>query len=357
MGIVDYDSTRGQYIFGHTVRDESKDKNNYDGSRRVNAAYGMLELPLARSLKVIGGVRVETTLIEIASMDSTLDKGNIDEVDLLPSLNVVYNLTDRMNLRAAYSNTLARPTFREISPFASFDFDIGDFRIGNPNLDRTRIANYDMRWEWFVRPGEILAVSLFYKDMTNPIEEAIIGGTNGQLQYQNVAQATVRGAEFEIRQGLDFVAGFTRNLSLGMNLSLVDSNVDIPDTELTTRLEIDSTASATRELQGQSPYILNADLSYDNLRSGTTAALYFNVFGGRLSNVSLGGTPDVFERSSPQLDFTLSQRLPGRWSAKVSAKNLLDSSYKLSHSFQGDEFIYQEYKRGRSFSLGVSYSP
>ena len=357
MGIVDFDSSRNQYIFGHTVRDQTKERNNYDGRRQIYAGYGMLELPVFGSLKLISGARIETTLIEIVSRDSTLDKGSIDKIDILPSVNLVYGITNEMNLRAAYSNTLARPTFREISPFASFDFDAGDFRIGNPTLDRTRISNYDVRWEWFMAPGEIFAMSLFYKDMVNPIEEAIVGGTNGQLQYQNVDQATVAGAEFELRKRLGFLATAVRNFSIGVNVSLVHSNVDIAETELAARQEIDSTASATRQLQGQSPYIVNADFSYDNLRSGTTAALYFNVFGERLSNVSLGGTPDVFEQPSPQLDFTFSQRLPGNWSAKISAKNILNSAFRMSHSFDGQEFIYQEYTRGRKFSIGVAYSP
>lgn len=357
MGVVGYDSLRGQYTFGHVITDDSKAKNNYTGKRNINAAYGMIELPVTSRFKLIGGARLETTLIEIASQDTSLAKGSIDELDILPSVNVVYNLTDNMNLRAAFSNTLARPTFREISPFASFDFGIGDFRIGNPELDRTRISNYDLRWEWFTNPGEIVALSFFYKDMTNPIEEVIIGGTNGQLQYQNVDQATVAGAEVELRKGLSFLGSFAKNLSSGMNMSFVHSNVDIAETELEARQKIDSTASASRELQGQSPYILNADLSYSSFSSGTTVGLYYNVFGRRLSNVSLGGTPDVYERPSPQVDLTISQELPGRWSAKISAKNLLDSSYKLSHDFDDEEYIYQEYKRGRSFSVGVSFTP
>ena len=357
MGVVGYDSTRGQYLFGHVVKDESKDRNNYSGDRSIVAGYAMLELPVTSEFKVITGARLETTEIEIISRDSSLDRGSISVLDILPSLNIVYNLSDNMNLRAAYSNTLARPTFREISPFASFDFSIGDFRIGNPELDRTRISNYDLRWEWFVGPSEILAISLFYKDMTNPIEEVIIGGTNGQLQYQNVDEASVAGIELELRKSLAIVGRLAKNISTGVNLSLITSKVAIAETELVARQKIDSTASARRELQGQSPYIVNADLSYDNYNSGTTIGLYYNLFGRRLSNVSLGGTPDVYEQPSPQLDLTISQQLPGPWAAKISAKNLLDSSYKLSHDFEGEEFVYQEYTRGRSFGIGVSYTP
>ncbi len=356
MGIISLDSTRGTYTFGNVIADDSKERNNYTGDRSVYAGYMMIEVPVVGGLKAVAGARIETTDISVVSADSSLDAGRIEETDLLPSLNLVYELGGRMNLRAAATRTLARPTFREIAPFASFDFSAGDFRIGNPNLERTRITNYDLRWEYFPQSGEIVAISGFYKQLDNPIEEAIIGGTNGQLQYQNVGSATVQGVELELRKSLGFLTPALRPLAAGINASAVRSTVDIPETELETRRSIDPDASDTRELQGQSPYLVNADLSYSNLRSGTNAGVYFNVFGRRLSNVSLGGAPDVFERPRPVLDFTLSQKFFSRWTVKASAKNLLDSAFRQTHRFNGEDFVYQEYRYGRSFSLGFSYT-
>ncbi|MGI9175219.1 MAG: TonB-dependent receptor domain-containing protein, partial [Rhodothermales bacterium] len=349
MGIIGVDTlgsgenTSLRYTFGNVIRDASKPKNNYVGDREIVAGYAMMELPLLSRLRLIGGARVETTLLEVESEDPTAGSGSIDEVDVLPSVNLVYQVLENMNLRAAVTRTLARPTFREIAPFESFAFNLASIELGNPDLERTLITNYDTRWEWFTRPGELVAVSLFYKQLTNPIERAIVGGTNGQLQYQNVDAAEVYGVEFEVRSRLDRVLSPLQDFSVGLNLSLVQSKIDIPGVyddsgtlvagELFRRRQVDPQASSTRNLQGQSPYTLNADLSYANFESGTTAGLYFSAFGDRLANVSLGGTPDVYERSSPQLDFTLSQEVFSGWSVKFSAKNLLDSSFEETYRF------------------------
>ena len=351
MGIVSVDTLSGgrlRYNFGNTLVDQSKTRNNYEGIRTIGAGYIMIELPITADFKFIGGARLETTDIEVVSQDSTQGVGAIDESDILPSANFVYALTDNMNLRAAVTRTLARPTFREIAPFEAFEFINGNFFIGNPELQRTLVTNVDFRWEWFTRPGEILAVSLFYKNLTDPIERTIIGGTNGQIQFQNVDEAQVFGTEIEIRTRLDFLSAALSNLSFGSNLSFVNSSIDIPESELAVRQGVDPNADDTRELQGQSPFIINMDLSYENNESGTVAGFYYNVFGRRLSNVSLGGTPDVFEQPSPQLDFTFSQRLPANWRAKVSVKNLLDASYKETYRFAGQEFNFFKYKSGQN---------
>jgi outer membrane receptor for ferrienterochelin and colicin len=98
------------------------------------------------------------------------------------------------------------------------------------------------------------------------------------------------------------------------------------------------------------------DLSYDNYGSGTYAGLHYNVFGRRLSNISLGGTPDVYERSVPTLDFTFSQSVFENWKVKVSAKNLLDPDIKETYGLGDKEFIYQSYTKGRTYSVGASFS-
>ena len=360
MGIIGTDTLSNgnlRYTFGNVVVDRSKSRNNYGGTRNIAAGYGMIELPVNARFKVIGGVRLESTDIEVVSQDSTQGIGDLDEVDFLPAINLVYQLTNNMNLRAAATKTLARPTFREIAPFESFEFINGNFFIGNPDLQRTLITNYDLRWEWFTRPGEILAISLFYKKLFDPIERTIVGGTNGQIKFQNVEEATVAGLEIEARTRLDFIIPALEKFAFGTNISFIDSNIDISGDELATRRGVNPDAPASRELQGQSPFIINADLSYENNESGTVAGFYYNVFGRRLANVSLGGTPDVFERPSPQLDFTLSQRLPMKWRVKLSVKNILGSEYKESYRFAGKDFIYQLYDPGRTFSLGFTFSP
>ncbi len=347
-----------RYNFGNVIRDNSRPRNNYSGDQTVLAGYFMIDLAIFDRLRLIGGIRYETTEIEVISKDTTLGIGNIKENDLLPSLNLVYNLANNMNLRFAATQTLARPTFRELAPFSSKEFVNGFELQGNPGLKRTLIENYDLRWEWFTRPGEILAISGFYKKLKNPIERSFAIGTtesNRIVTYTNVDNATILGAEFEARFRLDHLWKELSNFTIGANLSLVDSDIDIAENELASRLSIDSTASRERDLQGQSNFIVNLDLSYTNFSTGTTASLYFNTFSERLSRVSTNLTPDVFEQPAAQLDLIVSQELFSNFSMKLSVKNILNSSYREVYKYRGQEYIFQEFKRGMTYSVGISY--
>lgn len=370
MGIVDTTET-GRFVFGNYVtenRGTIAKANNYDGYLDVPAAYLMADLGLTRRLRAIVGARFEPTRQAVTSQaldsdalqngDSLFVGGRIAADDVLPSLNLVYALRDDMNLRAAATRTLARPTFQELSPACRFPFVGADLLCGNPDLDRSLITNLDLRWEWFTRPGELVALSGYYKNIENPIELVLINA-NGEQTYRNVPDAQIYGVEIEARKGLDDVLPALRGVSLGLNLSLVQSSIALDSTELALRRAIDPDVDDRRALQGQSPFLLNADLAYENLGSGTNLGLYFNVFGRRLSRVSFGGVPDVYEQPSPQLDFVASQRVLRDWSVKASVKNLLDASYRELYDgrFDGRDAVFQEYDRGLSFSLGISYSP
>ncbi|MBD3234069.1 MAG: TonB-dependent receptor [candidate division Zixibacteria bacterium] len=348
------DSSAGYYEFGNYVVDASELRANYDGDEQIAAIFSMVELPLSKKLKFVGGLRFETTQIDVVTQDPDYEEGNLDDNDVLPSASLIYRLSDNMNLRGAFGRTLARPTFRELAPFPSWDFANGFFFIGNTALKRSLIDNFDIRWEWFSNPGEILATSLFYKKFENPIERAI-KNDNGEIQYQNVDEAIVYGAEFEIRKKLNILHSTLSDFSWGANLSLIHSEVDIPQDELLIIRAYDPDADDTRPLQGQSPYILNIDLTYNNTDTKTLASVTYNVFGERLSEVSLGGTPDIYEQPRPILNFIFNQSIMGNISLKASAKNILDSPMKKIHEFKGGEYIYHEYQTGRSITLGLSY--
>lgn len=363
---------RSTYVIGNRLVDNTQPNNQYDGALDVAAAYAMAEFPLFPRLRVIGGVRYERTDLSLdvvdpltgapVDPDDPTRSGRIEENDWLPSLNLVYNLRDNMNLRAAATRTLARPTFREIAPFAAFDFATDGPLTGNPDLDRTLITNLDLRWEWFNQPGALVAVSGYYKYLDNPIERVIIDLENNINQFQNVDEATIFGAEIEVRQRLGALVRtpVLRDLSLGGNLTLTQSEITISEDELAERRFIDPEAASTRALQGQSPYLVNVDLSYDS--ETTNAGLYFNVFGRRLSRV---GVPDVYERSSPQLDFIASRQVLDQFSVKLSVKNLFNQGLQEVYDFPestyaaigGEAPVYQSYARGTSFSIGISYSP
>lgn len=346
-----------EYTFGNIVelpRKEAVLRNNYAGDQTIAAAYVMTELPLTSRLRFVGGVRYETTEMTVKSADPALEDAKLSNKDWLPAANFVYQLGEKTNIRAAATRTIARPVFRELSRFSSADFLLGGFLAGNPNLKRTLITNYDLRIENFMRPGEILAVSAFYKDLQNPIERSIYeAGATESLQFVNVEQATILGAEFEARKRLDALGIALENLSVGANISFVKSSITLPEAEYLERKALDPNTKKARPLQGQSPFIVNTDVAYSTGK--TTASLYFNVFGDRLTAVSFGNTPDVYERPSPKLDLIVSHGFKNL-KLKLAAKNLLDSPYKETYRFLNKDYTYYEYKMGRSLSLSVGYS-
>ena len=200
-----------------------------------------------------------------------------------------------------------------------------------------------MRWEWYPRTGEILSTSLFYKYFDRLIEKIILPATEPATSWRNAESAFNYGAEFEVRKNLDFLAPTFSNFSITGNLALIRSQVELGEGGIET--------SRKRALQGQSPYILNLMASYDNQRSGTAATILYNVFGERISEAGISGTPDIYEQPLTQLDFVLRQSLANKLAFKLTLKNLLDPEVKFE---QGDR-LQRAYKRGRSVSLSLSY--
>ncbi len=355
-GIIGFDSTRNVYRFGNYIQEALGGfRGNYRGSQRINAAYAMLDVRLLKQLRLVGGARYEAARMSVQNQETT---GRLVDDDLLPSINLTYLMQNNMNFRLAYGKTLARPNFREKAPYANFEFVADYIFNGNPDLQRTLIDNYDLRWEWFFQPGEVLAISGFRKNFKNPIERTIDVGFSSEgavVFFDNVEKASVSGLELELRKRLGFLSPLLRRFLLAGNLSLIRSRVRIPERELISIRGVDPKAGNRRELQGQSPFLANLSLVYENSRRGTVASLYYNVFGKRLSEVSLGGTPGVYEQPRHILNLTLAQRLFESLSIKIGAKNLLDESHRFTQTFKNVEYIRRVYKSGRSFSLGLQY--
>ncbi len=367
VGIVDSTSrpNRPSRWFGLTIDNQAtRDSTNYfRGDSRVMAAYLMLDLPITRDLRFIGGARLETTEMNSRTLDPEDTEGRLDNADILPSLNLIYALDETMNLRFAYSNTIARPTFRELAPYISFEF-VGDFLyIGNPNLKRTLVQNYDLRWEWFINPGEIIAVSGFYKDFKDPIESYIdptFSDDNTLRSAKNVESARVYGVEFEIRKGLGFLWDELDNFRLGTNLSIVESEVDVPQEDLNEKIANgDPDPDKTRPFPGQSPFLFNLNLTYDNYESRTSAGVYYYLFGDRLFVTGRHATPDVYERGYGTLDVKVSQGIGEHFEVSLTGKNLLNPkqifSYTLDNQLVNKEFNYSAYNQGTTFSFSISY--
>ncbi|MFA8300791.1 MAG: TonB-dependent receptor domain-containing protein [Hyphomicrobiales bacterium] len=352
-----------QMLLGVFVSNSDKNNliNSYNGDQSVGAAYLSLKLPIRKKFKILVGARLEQTLINVNSLSDEVKAGELDNLDILPSINFTYHISDKANLRLAYSRTLARPTFRELAPYASFDFMGGDIIVGNSNLQRTLIDNIDLRWEYFPRPSETVAASVFYKNFDNPIEKTYNPeAANPELTWRNVNNAKVIGLELDFRKKLDFI-DLLRNFNIGINASIIYSSVDVDKAELEHIRKTEPSYPTTRVMAGQSPYIINTSLGYKNDSVGIESNLSFNVSGKRLVIVNSGGTPNIYEQPSPSLNFNISKKIGSMFKLKFALNNILNPVFKQTYtrynednSWKGQEYIYSSYKKGLNFSIGLS---
>jgi len=325
----------------------------------------MSDMPVNSSLKFIGGARFEKTFISVSGKDlsgATFLPAKIEQNDILPALGLVYTPVTNLNFRLHWSKTVARPIYRELADLRTFEFAGGDELFGNPSLKMSAIDNYDFRVEWFPRPGEIISSSLFYKTIQDPIE-LVQFNAGGSFRYQNSKSAEVMGVEFETRKQLDFVSSVFTNFNAGVNFAYIISEVPVDPTVQGNKGVF---ATESRPLFDQSPYIINADLTYDNKRSGTKATLSYSIFGRRLLAENLNG-PDLYEVPAPILNASVSQTFgeEDRWKVKLSASNILnpvnkrvydEETFKRSTNPSNLPDYEKTFTRGISFGLSVSYS-
>jgi TonB-dependent receptor len=351
------DSTSSQfYLFDTYLYFFPTAEDEYNGSQKIPAWYGLFEAPVAKNLNLVAGIRHERTDMEAMNLSADPFGGKINGSAWLPSLNLTYSLSPKMNLRGAFSRTLARPNIREIAPFRSTEFAGSKYFYGNPDLKMTRITNWDLRWEWFTRTNEIFAVSAFYKSFVDPIEIAY-QGSNYDRKPINAPTARNLGLEFEVRKNLDQVSHKLANFSIGGNLTLVRSRLKIPEGELSQMRSFDPNVSSERPMSNQSPYIVNLNLGYDNAKTGTAVTLLYNVFGRRFFYNADGGSPDIYEMPHKQIDLILSQNIFRGATFKASAKNLLNEGFEADYYYigSGAKTPFQKHDGGRSFSIGMSY--
>ena len=356
---------------------------DYRGEQIIMAGYGMVELPLTSWFKIIGGARYEMTDLSIAinspnGVVQVIQRANgnyflvdvpdseagaqLKQWDLLPALGAVWEIIPKLYLRANWSRTIARPTFRELAPVRTFEFLGADQFVGNPDLRISQIENYDLRLEWFRRPGDVLAASVFYKEITDPIEliSFVITGGSRFARPLNYPEGKVFGVEFEARQRLDILAEWLADVTIGGNAAWITSEVTLPADEQASLSGI-GVNTRTRPLLGQPEYLLNANIVYDNSRSGTAVGLFYTFTGEKLvvgEAVSDNYNPNVFELPVGTLDLSIEQKIGANWRVTFRAKNLTNPRFERAYRVTWDsaDIIQSSYRRGVDFSLGATYS-
>ena len=359
------DTRSGVYVEGNF-----EPANSYTAEQNVIGAYVMNELPISNRLRAIYGLRLEKFDHIYSGQNNQgtefyKNRRLLEELNLLPSANVVYAITNDMNVRVSFSRTLARPSFKELSLAQIFDAVSDRTFIGNLDLVQTDIDNFDLRWELFQPGGQMFAISGFYKRFQNPIEiVAFSEVAPNDLTPRNVGDAKVLGVELEIRKNLGFIGPKLELFSLGTNVTIVNSEVQLDDSqggEYTSRLRNARSGEligTTRRMQGQSPYIVNSVLNYTNPNNGWEANLSYNVQGKRLAVVGISQNPDVFEKPFHALNIKISKLigLDNKIRLSLSANNLLGQKrLRVYKSFGALDRVFDRFTPHRSFSLGFGW--
>lgn len=319
--------------------------DSYAAHYDVLAGYAMTDVPLGERLRVVVGERIEAGQQRVDSFDpfapaGTLSSTQLNRTDLLPSANVIVKLSEKQNLRFAATKTVARPQLRELAPFVFSDFLGAREILGNPELDRTTIANFDARWELFPGSGQVLAVSGFHKRFHKPIEPIIIPTSRGVMSYQNAAGAENTGVELEGRKSLDFLWKKLDEFSLLANFAVIHSRVELDAAQGGVQ------TSSARPLAGQSPYVLNLALDWAHDATKTRLRALYNVAGARIAQVGQNGIPDTYEQPRHLLDLSAAQGLGDHFDVKATIENLLDAPVKWTQGDDAGAAIASSYRVG-----------
>lgn len=354
---------------------------DYDGFQDITATYGMFDLPITSDFKLIGGARFENMQVGIVNspedevflflpnepaaveFSSELADVAIDQDDVLPALAMVYEATDTVTLRTSFSRTIARQTFRELSPIIQQEFLGGPVFIGNPELETSSLENYDLRMDWVPYEGGLVSLSYFYKDIENPIEVVERNIDFGFSTPVNYPKGNLSGIEIEGRTDLVRLHDSLEGLGIGANATFIDSEVTLPDDEIAAfnAPDIDAPLSK-RDATGAPEKLFNLFLTYDLPDSGTQFGLFYTVQGDTLVTgaAAVNGvfTPSVYARSFDTLNLTFSQRLSDFCQLRIQAKNLTDPAIRQVYrsEYTGDDQLNTKFRRGVDFSVALVFA-
>jgi outer membrane receptor protein involved in Fe transport len=266
----------------------------------------------------------------------------------------------------AYYKTVNRPEMRELAPFSFYNFNLNSEILGNTDLKRAELHNFDFRYEIFPGKEDMLSIGVFGKRIINPIEFSLSPEQPliRTFTYENEKSATIKGIEIEVRKKLTKIGYFVApklfsNLSFYGNFALIRSNV---------QFKANSTGTQNRSLQGQSPYVANVSLFYDNAKTGLSASVNFNKIGSRIAYI---GVPeniqpfgmDIYEYGRSVLDIQIGKSLGKSGNLKFTVgdifaqKNIYYQDLNKSGKYesQTDNTLFS-FTNGRTVTISYGYS-
>ncbi len=351
---------------------------DYKGDQTISAWYAMADVPLSSFLNIIGGARFEDTSIGIVNIpeeDATwfppgatapvaLNPGDADvdysQDNVLPSIGFVLTPFKEMSFRGSYAKTVARQTFKELTPVIQQEFLGGPIFIGNPDLVMSDVTNYDLRLDYTPYDGGLFSVSWFYKDIIDPIEyvQRVAGFT--YTTPVNYPKGELHGWELEARQDMGQIWKGMTGLTLGANATFIDSNVNLPADEIA---GFNSPAiqapMSSRPMTGAPDYIYNLFLTYEFESTGTQFGVFYTMTGDTLvagaGEADGNFVPSIFATPVDSLNITISQKLGKHFVLQFQAKNLTNPEIQTVYRSQyiGSDVLNTSYTAGIDLSLSL----
>ncbi|HLD64762.1 MAG TPA: TonB-dependent receptor [Pseudomonas sp.] len=338
--------------------EEESRVNDFDMSEDIDAAYLMNTLDID-DLRIIVGLRYEGT--EFEAKGTGIRDGDYQGIEAgnnyhhwLPGLHLRYQLDQDTQLRAAWTNSVVRPTFGQLAPGFVIDGDEASF--GNPSLDPLEASNLDFGIEHYLGRAGVVSAFLFYKDIENFVYNSDLAGTGQWLDFDeantfaNGDNAKLYGLELAYSQKFDWLPAPWNGLLLGANATFSRSDASISG--------FDAASGRNRErdidLPFQSDTIGNLMLGWEDdkldlrLSANYKSDSLYEVAGIADKAHDLRVDDQVF------LDFSAGYFLTKGLQLRFEAQNLTDENYYLYTGSGAYNAQYEEY--GPTYKLGLTYT-
>jgi len=365
----------------HPITDSPYDVD-YDGRIRISAIYAMTDFPVAEDLSLLFGARLESTRISVVNSpdpdalwyppDSRRPPGtpagptvlrpgdadvDYDQDDVLPAVALEWKTTDLVTTRLSWSQTVARQTFKELTPIIQQEYLGGPIFIGNPDLEMSSLDNYDLRVDFTPYQGGLFSVSLFHKEIEDAIEYVQKVELFDYTSAVNYPEGRLSGLEFETRHRLGHFVDALDGFGIGGNVTFMASEVTLPDDEAAQFSAPNvSKPTSERDMTNTPEYLYNLFLTYDFAASGTQLALFYTHQGDSLiagAGVNQGNyVPDVYAEDYGTLNLSVMQPLGRLFRLTFAAKNLTNPDIQTVYR---SDYIDGDVLRS-TYSQGIEYS-
>jgi outer membrane receptor protein involved in Fe transport len=350
--------------------------NSVFGKSNVKAAFAMFDYAINSTIRFSGGLRLEKAYMltdcnifnelklpaddfrrkfvaPSPVLDIMIRPGTLNEISYLPSIGIIVKLRKEestpINLRMNYSKTVARPSLRELSDNAYFDYEIDQVVYGNSLLKIVEINNYDLRLESYFKSGDNLSLSLFYKDFKNHIEMADFG--QYLIWINNTNKAWVKGIELEGKKNIAEWLEFRANITLVDSRSAFNTSYTKGDGYTVNGHDID------RTMLDQAPYVINSMLTWFAKKAGLTTSVSYNLQGPRVVRTgAISEIPDIYELPRNLVDIKIVKSLNKHFTLSLKVMDVLNTpivrAYKINNNY---DLVYDQYKYGTNYVGSISY--